>query len=468
MTTPLPFDKFNLLIIDPQRDFIDESTEEGIKNFLGNDHGRLAVGGAAGDMNRIAKMIETNKDKIIKIFVSMDTHTKYHIGHRFWRKLNTDGTLGGYADIFTVFGPNAENTDDYVINKYGVGPDPNNPIIAAGAQKYVANVEDENERKVMTKYGKIYAEKVLKETKMAPIVWPIHCIQGSKGWEISPTLQTALDTVSEKVEYHVKGKNQLAEMYSIMKAEVPYEDILYSRESLFSDEEKKIIEDYQYNPIDDTSADNGSEPSFMKRYDESLQTYEKSIGKIPEMTKGQVAGVNLSTKFNNDLYTDLIQFPIVVCGEALSHCVNYSTRDIKEKLKKDNNNTQVYLIKNGSSAVYGYDKDANEFVAYMGNNVLTSDETTGALSLIVPTVETNAQLSTELKPMRPPTAANYITPNYAKPTASSRAKQTQKFQQPNQQKPAWRGGGKKTRKNKKHNKTRRINNKNKKNRSYKK
>ena len=57
----------NILIIDPQVDF--------------HEGGKLAVQGATDDSIRVSSFIQKQKDKLNKVFVSLDTHTHCHIGH---------------------------------------------------------------------------------------------------------------------------------------------------------------------------------------------------------------------------------------------------------------------------------------------------------------------------------------------------------------------------------------------------
>ena len=81
--------------------------------------------------------------------------------------------------------------------------------------------------------------------------------------------------------------------------------------------------------------------------------------------------------------------PIVVCGEALSHCVNWSTQDLNEKRKADGNETTIYLLKNASSVVnletIGFPaeifvKQTQELFEYCENNGVTLTTTDAILS----------------------------------------------------------------------------------------
>jgi nicotinamidase-related amidase len=369
---------FNLLIIDPQNDFIDAPID-------GNDKGRLAVTGANTDMDRIVQMINANKGKIKKIYVSLDTHTSNHIGHYFYRQLNTDGSLGDLAPPLTIY----KVVDDKIIGEHF---DFDTNTYGGYTQEYVVNVADDKDREIMNKYAKAYIEKLnelnnkeLNElNKHSAITWPIHCIPRTGGWKISPTLQAALDNpeIKDKVEYHIKGQNQLAEMYSIMQAEVPYEKLIGG----FNEDDQKVIKKYLYNPVDDINSDDREHFKYIKQVEdiskfESLNQYEPS-STFPDVENIKTS-FNLQTTFNNDLFNKLTEggASIVVCGEALSHCVKSSTEDIVKKIEDPNNpnknKNKVYIVANGSSSVGNFEKYGTAFIKYMREN----QETRGVLNI---------------------------------------------------------------------------------------
>lgn len=342
-------ENFNLLIIDPQRDFVDSNypdeydvdvvnpkTQESKKEHV---FGRLPVVGATRDIGRISKLIETHKGKINKIFVSLDTHTVFHIGHRFWRELKADGTDGEIAPPGTTFKLDTEK------------------IIGSDGKQYVVNV-DPSDRPTMNKYAVKYLTKVIndgaKDGRNLPCTWAVHCIQGTPGWNIHSDLAVALSSpdVKSKVEYHIKGQNQLAEMYSIMKAEAPYEDIVADG---FNDQEKELILQYVYNPTtgDDTKL-NGFIAKSETSVDVATKTYTPELGNnLSDIKIGDNTKFNLQTTFNDALFSSLTEgeSTILVCGEALSHCVQFSTRDIVNKIAEKQLPNKVYLVQNASSYV---------------------------------------------------------------------------------------------------------------------
>jgi nicotinamidase-related amidase len=67
---------------------------------------------------------------------------------------------------------------------------------------------------------------------------------------------------------------------------------------------------------------------------------------------------------------------LIICGQASSHCVNYTTRDIVEGLTREQA-AQIYLVCDGSSPVTGFEADAKKFYTEMaacGVNVVTFAE----------------------------------------------------------------------------------------------
>jgi len=361
-------DRFNLLIIDPQNDFIDLPYE-------GSDFGRLPVVGSNKDMPRISNIIEQYQDKINKIFVSLDTHTIFHIGHRFWREIKEDGSEGNIAPPGTTFSVKS------------------NIIKGSDGKTYEVNVSIED-RPSMNAYAISYLNKVINEGaadgRNLPCTWAVHCIQGTNGWKVNPTLQNILDKYSDKVEYHIKGQNQLAEMYSIMKAEIPYENVISSLEP----EQQEIVKKYVYNPIKGDIVDYNEYiiPST------DITVNETNIGKIAlnEITTDGVNKYDLKTTFNDDLFNSLTEnnSTILVCGEALSHCVQFSTRDIVKEIENKKLSNKVYLIQNASSYVnmdaFGlqfltniFKESSNYFIEAMKCNKLEENAFTGTMEYVI-------------------------------------------------------------------------------------
>ena len=205
-----------LLIIDPQNDFI-----------LGNHTPTLGVSNSDKDMERLILMLQKNGKRFDEIHVSLDSHTRNHIGHiGFWK---TDKEISEQEKRDKVREPINFNT--FYVNKNEL-----NKI-------YINNLLDGNHAKTkdpkLQSWAYQYILKMqLHEMKLSPpCIWPDHCIISddkgiqnietyTKGWEVYEPLRDELDKLKNKVFYHEKGTNDLVEMYSIFSAEIPFEELI--------------------------------------------------------------------------------------------------------------------------------------------------------------------------------------------------------------------------------------------------
>lgn len=209
-----------LFIIDPQIDF--------------HEGGTLAVNGALADSERIAKLINDYGSHIQEIYVSLDSHYPSHIAHAVsWR----------YKDL-----------DE---NNLPIRPEPFTIIkhqdILDGAWIYNCDDEDDdnnnnnNNDKIFVKNNKIKSlskEWVEKYTATLEFkghfklqIWPEHCIIGSRGHSIVPSINEALQKWAlqsvRPINYILKGQNVRTEMYSALSAEV--EDPMDERTAMNDD-----------------------------------------------------------------------------------------------------------------------------------------------------------------------------------------------------------------------------------------
>jgi len=245
-----------LLIIDPQNDFILET-------------GTLSVPGAVEDSLRLSAAIERNLGEIDNIFVTMDTHAKFHIAHAdFW-----SGPNGEKPAPFTEI-----TVDDVKQGKWKAA----NPEFAKHVLDYVCELAVENRFTLM--------------------VWPDHCLVGGSGHAVhEPLFQQLLKWESfakRPVNYLLKGNNSKTEMYSAFKAEIP------------------LLKD----------------PS----------------------TKMNYAFVNELLKYNK----------VIVAGQASSHCVNYSVRDLAS-MYPQHRRSQIYIARDAMSAVQGAEEAEKTFYTDM-------------------------------------------------------------------------------------------------------
>jgi nicotinamidase-related amidase len=165
-----------LLIIDPQYDFC-------------NPHGALFVDGADLDMERLSVFIRKNEKKIDKIFVSMDSHPLNAIYHSsFWS------------------------------DSEGYPPLPFTQITHAQVAKGVWKPKNEQEKVLK------YLAALEEQGEFPHLIWPTHCLTGSKGASIEEVLMKAIRAWSERGrDYRVimKGTYPLTEHFGIFMAQIP-------------------------------------------------------------------------------------------------------------------------------------------------------------------------------------------------------------------------------------------------------
>ena len=90
---------------------------------------------------------------------------------------------------------------------------------------------------------------------------------------------------------------------------------------------------------------------------------------LTEMYSGLKADVELkhddSTQLNRKLISRLLEADrVLICGQALSHCVQFTTRDLVANWPQ-NRIKDLWLIEDQCSPVGGFEKSATEFVADM-------------------------------------------------------------------------------------------------------
>ena len=281
-----------LLIIDPQVDFTT---------------GNLKVEGAIEDYKRINSFID--KAPIDEIHVSLDTHNKDHIGHpSFWiEEKHPEKKHPGSFQVLSI-------TNDGKIK----ATNPNN------VETIVTPVDGD------IGYAKEYVEYLqnkYNETKLFPMIWDYHCMvpMGQEvninktngfGHAVASPLKEKLESpqIKDKVKYHIKGQNNLTEMYSIFGAEY------------VSDKAKQI----QVCP----TAENAI----------GYNTYDEAIN-----------GVDLYVDRNTQLMERLLNGGnniVYVCGQARTHCVKESLKHLLEyAIEKSYDTTNIRLLYNMSSPI---------------------------------------------------------------------------------------------------------------------
>jgi nicotinamidase-related amidase len=320
-----------LLIIDPQVDF-HEGGSLGVYGYAG-----IGGAGATKDSENIIRLLESKEPAAV--YVSLDTHTPTHIGHqKFWTPEPPVGATFNVVDgkvVTSIQGVTTIHT----------------PVLTGKADEDAA----------LAAWAVQYVETLVKGGKFTPCIWPNHCLEDTPGHAVYPPLKKALDAIAGRgvpVEYHIKGQNEATEMYSIFKAELPVE---------------------------------GTAPDAVQTLYRGTKPVQDS-SKINEANSDVEDHANLKTNFNDELYASLMSHgkPIVVCGEALSHCVNWSTRDLNEEKKQKNPDAKIHLLTDASSMVnlkgLGlpetiFVQTTNDFLEYCTNNGVTLTTTDELISM---------------------------------------------------------------------------------------
>ncbi len=172
--------RVHLLIIDPQKDFMDDPDSS------------LAVPGANDDMRRLAMLIDRIGPRIDDIHVTLDSHRIIDVGHPgMWRDID-----GNRPSPFTMI-----SSDDI---ENGIWT-PRNLSFRKRMLDYARALETQGNYPLM--------------------VWPEHCIIGTSGHNVQKDLMKSLvkweRDVFANIDYVVKGTNTFTEHYGALMAEVP-------------------------------------------------------------------------------------------------------------------------------------------------------------------------------------------------------------------------------------------------------
>ena len=332
------FSKNIVLIIDPQNDFSDINTTNRTQP------GSLAVSGASSDYSKIINFIKSNP--IDEVHVSLDTHNERHIGHpAFWDRISADGqrTPADDTDGLTILSIDAANiiTGFHIINQT--------------VTQYIPRIYKQKSYNALCKYVydylNFYSSSENKHNQSAWI-WPNHCLEGTNGHRIAVELQTFLKKWEHSregniVKYHIKGQNNLAEMYSIFSAEKPV-----------SITESHVLRSYLY-----TGKCNKISPPT------GADTYLKTQKLI-----------NLETTFNHELMSQLLgnNNRVFICGEAKTHCVKSSIIDLMEHASKSSEpviSSRIVLLSNMTSPIQGVPDDIEKIVIEKGYSVFNPENT---------------------------------------------------------------------------------------------
>lgn len=166
-----------MLIIDAQYDFC-------------HPEGALYVPGADEDVLRLAHLLDTHSEKIDQLIITLDTHQVIDISHPgFWA--NDDGVA---PEPFTIITAADVDTLNW-IPKFNPG--------------YVRN----------------YLHKLEDEGQFQHIVWPEHCIAGTRGAALHDTISEAVirwvHRVGRNYKTVTKGLHPYTEHFGAFRAQLP-------------------------------------------------------------------------------------------------------------------------------------------------------------------------------------------------------------------------------------------------------
>lgn len=177
--------KVALILVDVQYDFVAPD-------------GNLSVPGAPEDLQRTVEFIYRNTECISSIFASLDTHNQYQIFYPSWWVYDDNGQ---HPDAWTMI---SLNTKGEAVDMAGRRV---RPVIDPlwTLRDYLPTLKANAAKDLM--------------------LWPYHCMEGSQGRNIMPSLFEALTYYSaarlSQVNYITKGTCPRTEHFGIWGAEVP-------------------------------------------------------------------------------------------------------------------------------------------------------------------------------------------------------------------------------------------------------
>lgn len=166
-----------LLIIDAQYDFC-------------NPKGALFVKGSVEDNQRLASFILNNIDEIDFMAATLDSHHLNDIAHpSFWKDKN-----GNNPPAFTVISAKDVRDGNWIPRFYP-------PQVALN-----------------------YLDELEKQGEFPHVIWPTHCLIGSKGHSIDDVVFDAIKAYQYKgktCQFVTKGTHPLTEHFGAFRAQVP-------------------------------------------------------------------------------------------------------------------------------------------------------------------------------------------------------------------------------------------------------
>mmetsp|Transcript_242 Transcript_242/g.376 ORF Transcript_242/g.376 Transcript_242/m.376 type:complete len:317 (+) Transcript_242:75-1025(+) len=305
-----------LLLIDAQNDF--------------HPGGSLAIPDADKDADRISRLIRRGtmtgnrgskkNNGINRIVATLDSHHKLHIAHPAFWVSGQDGvtrpspfTIISNADVKSGKWKPRENLS-LPIGESLVDEDVLERTYKTSTSNCyeIGSIYDEDGNLNLLKYCEIYTKLLEEKGKFSLCIWPEHCIIGTVGHCVVPRIMDAMQDWSQESGGNIEW---------IQKGQ----NLLTEMYSALSSEV----------PITPST-------SFQKNILENLMTSDR----------------------------------ILIAGQALSHCVNYTVRDIVDHIPNDQRH-KILLLSDCASSVPSFEtasEDILKFLKDSGVHICRSDE----------------------------------------------------------------------------------------------
>jgi len=332
-----------LFIVDPQNDFSDSCPTRA--------DGSLAVPGSTTDYARIIDFLKNND--IQEVHVSLDTHSERHIAHPgFWEVL-VGGDWVNATDENSKFRELRIDENGNIAGRNVLSETPDRDIRyyrprhdGYSDQEYArlcAYVQD---------YIKFFYEPA-NILKQKPMIWPYHCLEGSRGHMVAQELQEFLErwvihapgtgpaTKKRILRYHNKGRNNLVEMYSAFSADMP----------MTAEQTQKFLK----------AVYDGHRPASFDHNAYGDANYQSH-------------STNVNTERNDPLIKYLLRNNnhVYFCGEARTHCVKATLLDVMGVVLENPtlySPGNVELLQNMSSPIPGPPDDIARLMKKHGFSV---------------------------------------------------------------------------------------------------
>lgn len=268
--------------------------------------GSLAIPTATEDAERTAAFIRKHCSSIRRIVMTMDSHHKLHIAHPCFW---TDRE-GNHPNPFTLI-----TMDDVQTGKWIPRSDLKHPVqkplvddeVLAQGGKLPVNLYKSDGELDIVQYCIEYTRRLEARGRFQLCIWPEHCLIGTGGHNVVSLVMEAVQEWSNKTGGSVEWVDKGQNLLTEMYSALCAEV-----------------------PLDDKSSfDQGLFESFHRRSER-----------------------------------------LVMCGQAMSHCVNYTVRDIAEHWDKDKMDRLV-ILKDCASSVPGFEEAGDKFLSDMKDAGLT-------------------------------------------------------------------------------------------------